>query len=97
LPIKLLMESLRQTILSEAEILNSRSRFGLFSQPAPIALGDTKYAGKAGNYSLIQSAKARTASQSLNLGTFSLAPTVRGSLAKIFLKLLAASTLVTIT
>lgn len=34
------MEQLRQTMLSEAEMMSSKKRFGLFSQPPPLALGD---------------------------------------------------------
>lgn len=38
--IKLKMDELRQTIISDTEILVTKSRFGLFSQPPPLAIGD---------------------------------------------------------
>lgn len=38
--IKLKMDELRHTIISETEILATKSRFGLFSQPPPLAIGD---------------------------------------------------------
>ena len=34
------MSDLRATILAEEEIVASKMRFGLFSQPPPIAVGD---------------------------------------------------------
>jgi hypothetical protein len=34
------MDHLRHTILSELELTASKSRFGLFSQPPPLAIGD---------------------------------------------------------
>lgn len=49
------MERIRSTMLSEAELMSSRKRFGLFSQPPPIALGDNSlYPSKTGSYNLIQ-------------------------------------------
>jgi hypothetical protein len=43
------MEHLRQTILSEAEMISSKKRFGLFSQPPPLAVGDNgAYNSKTG-------------------------------------------------
>ena len=48
------MESLRATIMTEAETLNKKRRFGLFSQPTTIALGDNSmYPSKTGIYSYI--------------------------------------------
>ena len=34
------MNSLRDTILAEEELVASKRRFGLFSQPPPLAVGD---------------------------------------------------------
>ena len=34
------MSDLRETILAEEEVVASRRRFGLFSQPPPLAVGD---------------------------------------------------------
>ena len=34
------MSDLRATVLAEEEIVASKMRFGLFSQPPPIAIGD---------------------------------------------------------
>lgn len=48
------MNELRQTALSEVEIVASKSRFGLFSQPPPLAIGDDSiYKTKQGIYLLI--------------------------------------------
>lgn len=38
--IKLKMDELRRTINFDTEILATKSRFGLFSQPPPLAIGD---------------------------------------------------------
>jgi hypothetical protein len=41
------MNNLRDTILVEQEIITAKSRFGLFSQPPPLAVGDdSKYLQK---------------------------------------------------
>ena len=60
------MEDLRKTILTEAELLNSKSRFGLFSHPTTIALGDNSlYPSKTGSYSIIQHVEVKTANHSV--------------------------------
>jgi len=34
------MEELRRSILIDSQIIERKSRFGLFNQPSPIGLGD---------------------------------------------------------
>ena len=49
----------------------SKSRFGLFSQAPPLAIGDDSlFRSKQGNYSFIQQYGAKTESQNLNPGTY---------------------------
>jgi hypothetical protein len=52
------------------EIVASKSRFGLFSQAPPLAIGDDSlFRSKQGSYSFIQQYGAKTESQNLNPGT----------------------------
>ena len=54
------MESLRASIMTEAEMLNTKRRFGLFSQPTTIALGDNSmYPSKTGIFCIIEHAKEK--------------------------------------
>lgn len=64
------MEQLRQSIMSEADGYNTKRRFGLFSQPTTIALGDNSvYPSKTGTSRPSQPAKERTENQSLSPAT----------------------------
>lgn len=45
------MDQLRHTALSEAELMGTKRRFDLFSQPAPLAIGDNSlFPSKTGIY-----------------------------------------------
>lgn len=69
------MNELRQTALSEVEIVAAKSRFGLFSQPPPLAIGDDSlFRTKQGSYLFIQLDEVKTESLFLNQGTCSLVP-----------------------
>lgn len=58
------MDELRQTIISETEILATKSRFGLFSQPPPLAIGDEPvFKQKQGTSVTIQPGAAKTGSR----------------------------------
>lgn len=51
-------------MLADTEITASKSRFGLFSQPPPIALGDDSYYNsKTGTFTSIQQEKERMANR----------------------------------
>ena len=64
------MNELRQTALSEVEIVATKSRFGLFSQPPPLAIGDgSLFRTKQGSYLFIQLDEVKTESLFLNPGT----------------------------
>lgn len=70
------MEQLRQTMLSEAEMLNSKKRFGLFSQPTPLTLGDNSvFNSKTGSFHLTQQGKEKMVSLSRCHETCCRAPT----------------------
>lgn len=59
------MKELRESILADEELVASKRRFGLFSQPPPIAIGDdSAFPSKIGAPSSIQPKKERTANQS---------------------------------
>jgi hypothetical protein len=50
-------------MLADAELAASRRRFGLFSQPPPLGLGDdSQYLSKQRTHDLMQSRRAKTAS-----------------------------------
>lgn len=58
------MEQLRQTAIQDAELIGTKRRFGLFSQPSTIAIGDdSPFHSKTGIASLTQLVKEKMASQ----------------------------------
>ena len=62
------MSDLRQTILADEEIIASKRRFGLFSQPPPIAVGDDGQYKKIQRIkSMMQMPRAKMASRSPKL------------------------------
>lgn len=61
------MNELRTNILIDSEIVSSRRRFGLFSQPPPIAIGDDSPAKILKRiYSLMQILKDKMENLKLN-------------------------------
>lgn len=57
------MKELRQSMLAETEITATKRRFGLFSQPPSIAIGDSSYfSSKTGSLLSMQLGKVRTGS-----------------------------------
>jgi hypothetical protein len=59
------MKELRESILADEELVASKRRFGLFSQPPPIAIGDdSAFPSKIGEPTFIQPKKEKTANQS---------------------------------
>jgi hypothetical protein len=64
--------------LAEEDQIASRSRFGLFSQPPPIGLGDdSAYAHRVGIIELNQVSEARMGNLSLSRDSYCRGPTER--------------------
>lgn len=66
------MSTLRDTILAEEEIVASKRRFGLFSQPPPLAVGDdSSFRASSRTFSIIQFPEETMESRSRSLLNFS--------------------------
>jgi hypothetical protein len=64
------MNEMRQTILSDLEVVASKSRFGLFNQPPPLAVGDDSlFKQKQGNCIIIQHVEGKMGNLCASLET----------------------------